>query len=83
MEQSSRTSGQLKVSVSKGLRGPCQAPGGVVLGLVAEELKEICRGDISMEEPGLGGLRSWTVGCSWLERGGPGLLTPMGREQAT
>lgn len=83
MEQSSRTSGQLKVSVSKGLRGPCQAPGGVVLGLVAEELKEIRCGDISLEEPGLGELCFWTADCSWLERGGPSLLSPVGREQAT
>ena len=48
----------------------------------AEELKETRCGDISLEEPGLGRLRSWTADCSWLERGGPSLLIPVGREQA-
>lgn len=53
LEHSSRTSGQLKVSVSKGLRGlraEGRDPGEVVLGLTAEGLKEKRRGEVSTAE---------------------------------
>lgn len=85
LEQSSRTSGQWKVSVSKGLRGlrgKGQAPGEVVFGLEAEGLKEKRRGDVSLAELGLGGLSSWTTGCSWLKRDSTGFLLPARRERA-
>ena len=78
LEQSSRTSGQLKVSVSKGLRGlreEGRTPGEVVLGLAAVGLKEQCRG-----EQGLGGLCSGATVCSSLRRDSTGFLLPVGRE---
>lgn len=66
LEQSSLTSGQLKVSVSKGLRGfrvEARDPGEVVLGLAAEELEEKYRGDVSPAVD-FGGLCSGPVGDS-------------------
>lgn len=50
LEQSSRTSGQLKVSVSKGLRGlrvEGRDPEEALLGLSAEGLRENRRGEVS------------------------------------
>lgn len=76
LEQSSRTSGQLKVSVSKGLRGlreEGRTPGEVVLGLAAVGLREKCRG-----EQGLGGLCSGATVCSL--RDSTGFLLPAGGE---
>lgn len=67
LEHSSRTSGQWKVSVSKGLRGlrvDGRAPGEVVLTLAEEGLKEKRRGDVSPAEEGLGALCSWAASCS-------------------
>lgn len=56
LEHSSRTSGQLKVSVSKGLRGlraEGRDPGEVVLGLTAGGLEEKQRGEVSVTEGAL------------------------------
>lgn len=80
LEQSSRTSGQLKVSVSTGLRGLLvegRVPGEMVLGLVAEGPKEKCCGDVSPAEQGLGGLCFWAPVCSWLSGDSTGFLLPM------
>lgn len=82
LEQSSRTSGQLKVSVSKGLRGlrlEGRVPGEAVLEAAAGGLKEERRGDISPAEQGRGRLCSWASSCSW-SRDNTGLLLPVRRE---
>lgn len=80
LEQSSRTSGQLKGSASKGLRGLREEGRGaaeLAFGLAAVGLKAKSRG-----EPGLGGLCSWAAVCSWLRRGSTGFLFPVRRERA-
>lgn len=80
LEQSSRTSGQLKVSVSKGLREfrvEARVPGEVVLGLVAEGLKEKCCGDVSPAEQDFGELCSGAISGSEWKRDSTGFLLPL------